>query len=200
MVPIFIILISFFFNILISRNKTNVYNKVDFFKILLKFKSPKKRFSLYYRQFRFYFNFTIAFIIISLIIMICDWDDMARQLTLLGMILLGQFSIIIYFENRIARKREKSNIGNYDFTLLFTYIFMGLLMLTLSSNLKVISVKDRKSTYGTKIYLPNKVILSDSLNYFIGKTEDYFFIYHENDKYTEVYNMADVKKIVYKNK
>lgn len=56
-----------------------------------------------------------------------------------------------------------------------------------------------KSTYGVSItFDDDKILVSDSSNYFIGKTQNYIFIYHEKENKTDIIPMTRVKQITMK--
>jgi hypothetical protein len=63
------------------------------------------------------------------------------------------------------------------------------------------SIMKDKTNIGVTIILSNdKAIVSDSSNYYIGKTKNYLFIYHEKEKTTDVYPIARIKQMTMPNK
>lgn len=61
--------------------------------------------------------------------------------------------------------------------------------------LDVNSVKESKKYLGTSFKIENNNIISDSTNYYIGKTKNYIFYYQEENKSTKVYPIKDMKEI-----
>lgn len=57
-------------------------------------------------------------------------------------------------------------------------------------------IKIDKSTYGYYIILDNnQKVISDSISYYIGKTQNYVFIHHQNLKTTDVFPISRIKQI-----
>jgi hypothetical protein len=68
------------------------------------------------------------------------------------------------------------------------------------ANHQATSIIKTKSHFGNVIKLENNLLLtSDSLNYYVGNTKNYLFFYHEASKTTDVYPMAKVTSITFKN-
>jgi hypothetical protein len=60
-------------------------------------------------------------------------------------------------------------------------------------------IKEKKMYYGTTLYLDDSTkLVSDSTNYYIGKTQNFIFFYHEKAKTTDVYPMDRVKQLSFK--
>jgi hypothetical protein len=93
----------------------------------------------------------------------------------------------IHFQSSINRRRF------ILFTLYFVVFSMGV---TYYASYQAGVIKRDKSTYGVTISLDNdQIIISDSTDYFIGKTLNYVFIYHEKQKNTDIIPMTRVKQI-----
>ena len=54
--------------------------------------------------------------------------------------------------------------------------------------------------YGTKIITSDSTYTSDSLHYYIGKTENYVFIYNTPDKSATIIPSSEVRKMILKTK
>jgi len=94
---------------------------------------------------------------------------------------------LIHFQSSVTKKR-------------FVYLTLYSLALTLSviyySSYQAGLIKRDKTTFGVSILLEdNQKIISDSTNYYIGKTQNYLFIYHEKLKTTDIYPMNRVKQL-----
>ena len=57
------------------------------------------------------------------------------------------------------------------------------------------AIKESKKYLGTSFKIENNIIISDSTNYYIGKTKNYIFYYQEENKSTKVYPIKDIKEI-----
>lgn len=103
---------------------------------------------------------------------------------------------IITVEVEFKHKQFNSSDTNKQFfeLILYSILFIGL-TLTYSYS-QVESVRDKKNTYGTTITLDdNKVLFSDSSNYFIGKTKDYIFYYHATTRTTDIIPVSKLKQL-----
>jgi hypothetical protein len=82
----------------------------------------------------------------------------------------------------------------------FVYLILFGLFITayvyVLSNQDVSFVKEKKKYKNVNIIFDDgRIINSDSSNYFIGKTNDYLFFYHEKDKITDVFRMEHIKRL-----
>lgn len=92
-----------------------------------------------------------------------------------------------HFNSSINRKRY-INIMLYGLVFTFSVIYYSVY--------QVHSIKIDKSTYGVTIILDNdKSIVSDSTNYYIGKTKNYLFVYHEKQNTTDIIPMTRVRQM-----
>ncbi len=91
------------------------------------------------------------------------------------------------FNSTIQQRRFMSTLFN-------SLLFIGIILLF--AKIDVDSIKNNKTTYGIEIILDNdEKIVSDSTNYYIGKTQNYFFIFHEHERTTDVIPMKRVKRM-----
>lgn len=83
-------------------------------------------------------------------------------------------------------------------------MFLGLILVVIDiylANKEVDLIKINKSTFGSEVILDNdEKIRSDSVKYFIGKTNNFIFIYDEYENSTEIYPTSRIKKIKIINK
>lgn len=113
---------------------------------------------------------------------------------------LSSLSLFIYaiivVEVDVKHKLVNSSDKDKQFSglLLYSLLFIGL-TLTYSYS-QVENVKVKKTTFGTSIILEdNTILVSDSSNYFIGKTQGYIFFYHEATKSTDIIPVSKLKKM-----
>lgn len=98
----------------------------------------------------------------------------------------------LHFNSTIPRKRF-IYFTLYTLALTFCVIYY--------SSYQARSIKIDKTTIGVTITLDNdRIIVSDSTNYYIGKTQNYLFFYHEKEKTTDVYPMSRIKQMTMTNK
>ena len=65
---------------------------------------------------------------------------------------------------------------------------------------EALEVNNNKKYYGVEFQLEDQTIISDSTNYFIGKTKNYLFYYKEKEKQSFAYPMNRIKMISFKRK
>jgi len=117
---------------------------------------------------------------------------------------LISFYIILILQFIVLEIRRTYIIiyGKADHVLFFNIILFVSIFTTLIifySYYDIIMVKTDKKYFGTELLLEDTRIISDSTNYYIGKTNNYLFYYKENEKKTIVYPMSRIKKITFKN-
>lgn len=119
-------------------------------------------------------------------------------LSLFITVLLFVGFIIIYSVLRVEtnikheRSRTPHHVRQY-LSLLFIGWYFGFIIYT-NTLAEIDSVKVFKTTCGVKMtYDDNTTFTCDSTNYFIGKTGNYVFIYHEKMDFTEVFPTSRVK-------
>lgn len=78
---------------------------------------------------------------------------------------------------------------------------MTIVSISINAWIDVYYVKSGKRFCNVKIYYKNQQpFTSDSLNYYIGNTHNYLFIYHQKDDITTVEKMDEVKVIEFPKK
>jgi hypothetical protein len=77
-------------------------------------------------------------------------------------------------------------------------VLVGFIQIYLFANREYYKIKKHKSSYGVIVQLDSlPPIISDSTNYYIGKTNNYIFIYHEKTAQTTVYPISRVKELIF---
>lgn len=75
-------------------------------------------------------------------------------------------------------------------------LFIVLLGLTISSAYQDFeSVKTNKKYLGTTLKFSDRTIVSDSTNYYIGKTRNFIFFHDQNKKTNDIFPMSEIKMI-----
>ncbi|GEO08316.1 hypothetical protein [Segetibacter aerophilus] len=99
--------------------------------------------------------------------------------------------VIVFIHNSVAHQHNRLNSSNEsrrNFGLLL--VGMGLVIYTIfDATADAEKVRDKKTNIGTEVLLTDSTtIVSDSFNYYIGKTQNFLFIHHEkkicNRRYT----------------
>jgi hypothetical protein len=125
-----------------------------------------------------------------------------ETLLLIPLMYLGVMTFLILF-TEIDIKHRKLNSSKsvrrlYNILMLSLFILISLVVMTRQ---EVANVKDNKSFFGTTIrFNTDSTFISDSSNYYIGKTQSYLFIYHERIKSVDVIPIREVKQITFKTK
>lgn len=107
---------------------------------------------------------------------------------------------------RMSKRVESRVLKNI--LLLTTIIVVSEMFVIFAATTEFSEVKHDQKYLGTSIVFNKNIVLkdsskrfvSDSSNYYIGKTNNYVFIYHANENVTTVYRMADVLEIEFKSK
>jgi hypothetical protein len=152
-----------------------------------------------------YFKFFKPLLIYILIVITCfiiallvfNWiTTWTLLITLIIFIFLVIF-LIIGVEIERKHVHFKSTINRQRFIFLTLYFLVFTLGVTFYSSYQARLIKNDKSTYGIAVLLDNEQkFVSDSSDYFIGKTQNYLFIYHEKQSTTDIIPMTRVKQII----
>ena len=111
------------------------------------------------------------------------------------------FFIVVGVEIERKHLHLNSTLPRRRFIYLVLYSLALTFCVAYYSSYQARSIKNDKTTLGVTIILDNdKTIVSDSTNYYIGKTQNYLFVYHEKEKTTDVYPMARIKQMTMTNK
>lgn len=108
------------------------------------------------------------------------------------------FLVFLIVKVEIERKhiQFQSSLKKRRFIFFVLYFLVFTCCVILYSSYQAGQIRKEKSTYGVSITLDNdQIIVSDSSNYFIGKTQNYVFIYHEKERKTDIFPMTRVKQI-----
>jgi len=81
--------------------------------------------------------------------------------------------------------------------ILGSFFIILLIVTVFNAASKIISVKKDKEYYNVKFQIDDNVVISDSTYYFIGKTQNYLFVYNEKNNETSVIPMNRIKMITF---
>jgi len=103
--------------------------------------------------------------------------------------------ILVFHEVELKHERDQSSHNTRMLmTLLLWSLFSIGLVFTLARN-QINNILDEHATMGTKIVLDDRELISDKQNYFIGKTKNFIFFYHEKGGNCDIFPMSRVKQI-----
>ena len=103
--------------------------------------------------------------------------------------------IIMYLLLRL----KKANSTGFIAGLVVLIVLSSTGYVYIMANQEVNNVRKNKKNIGVSIELSNgKEMQSDGFNYYIGKTNNYLFFYHEKENQTEVFKMDQVNKLSFK--
>lgn len=127
---------------------------------------------------------------------IFNWIETFTVFSIVGLF----FCLIIFLVTIVEIERKhihfQSSINRRRFILLTYYFWTFTMGVVYYSSYQAASIKMDKSTYGVTISLDNnQILVSDSTDYYIGKTLNYVFIFHEKLKTTDIIPMSRVKQI-----
>lgn len=181
----------------LSNNKTQIAKEKKKREAILKEENQWKTFKLYVNYFGSFLIFGFIVIMGSLI----SWYFF-RGITLWAIfVIIVIFIFLIIFlviGVEIERKHEKlqSSTSKKRFIFLTLYFLVFTLGIMFYSSYQVQLIKKGKNTFGVSIIFDNNErFVSDSFNYFIGKTQNYLFIHHEKLGTTDVFPMKRIKQI-----
>ena len=156
-----------------------------------------------------YFNYlkTILFVGLIMTVFFIILHFFHKELTF-KMILFMPISflvicIFIIITLEIERKHKQFNSSKIKkrfiafalYSLVFTGCIIGY------AKLQSYSIKNEKSTYGVTLLFDNDTeFVSDSTSYYIGKTLNYVFIYHEKQNESIVIPMTRIKQLTFPKK
>lgn len=158
---------------------------------------------------RLYFNYLGILIISGLVVTIgcCVSHFLFNGITSLTLLIAITIFIFFIIFTIVSIEIDRKHIHFQSSISRRWYIFLTLYCLTLIMGVTYYSsyqanlIKNDKSTFGVSIILDNnQKIISDSTNYYIGKTQNYLFIYHEALKTTDVFPMSRVKQMTMPNR
>jgi hypothetical protein len=108
--------------------------------------------------------------------------------------------VLIVLVEALIKHQKLGSTKNQWFLIGLVSLFTGCLIITIVKTFtEVNDVRERKAYYGTTIVLDDSTkLVSDSTNYFISKTQNFVFFYHEKTKTSDVYPMTRVKQLSFK--
>lgn len=148
-----------------------------------------------------YFSSLIIYglIVISGCVVACfcfNWITTFTVFIWTGVFVFLLIFLIVQVEMERKHIQFQSSLNKRRFIFFVLYFLVFTYCVILYSSYQAGQIRKDKSTYGVTITLDNdQIIVSDSSNYFIGKTQNYVFIYHEKEKKTDILPMTRVKQI-----
>lgn len=108
---------------------------------------------------------------------------------------------IIVIEAEVKHNKLNSKKGTRTFIrFVFFFIFVTGFLISITRD-EINSVKVSKKYYNVIVTLNDSIkLVSDSSNYYIGKTQNYLFFYHESTKTTSVFPINRVTEIEFPKK
>ncbi len=183
--------------VLIFGKKDNEWHN-EIYDKLLNSNTLGKRIRIFIVEFWPLMICSIGVALAGLIIALIRHEDTNSLILSISVILLVWVATFYSWELPILYKKNNTSVETQTKKKFFYMILLFVLVIYIFTQFKISSIKHDKSTLGTEIYLDNNSVLeSDSTSYFIGKTNNYIFIYHQDDNYTEVYPVNRVKKLVF---
>lgn len=201
-IPIVIMLcITIFQNFILHDKKK--YEKYDSLRNeILSRDQSFKDIKLYLRYFKDLLIISLAIIIVFTFLYFYNKIISFNTVKVTVILLLFLF-FVLNISLMIERKYIENNTSKKGRTLIriFSNSIICVLVVLALSQFQIYNTKYNHSTKGTKIVLENDdILLSDNINYYIGKTVNYVFYYHEKTKTTDVIPISRVKQLSIKNK
>lgn len=136
---------------------------------------------------------TLSFAIWNLIAKIMSWKYL---LIFASIFFLSFWIMIIPLEMHRKHQILNSSTGTKRLlSILFNTILFVFVVFVIAS-MQARAIKLEKTTYGSMIALENnEFLVSDSTNYYIGKTSNYVFFHHEETNSTDAIPISSVKRI-----
>jgi hypothetical protein len=125
----------------------------------------------------------------------------SSQILALLLFVPGVFLIdIIIREIRIAYKKQYDYVIPATYINVFTIANLFIIIVIQQTLNEVTSIKTDLKYFGTKVYLDDEFIVSDSSITYVGQTKNYLFMYNLKQDESIVVPKSEVKKIVIKRK
>ncbi len=158
----------------------------------------------FWRLCRLYINYFNTLLIFGLIVVIgfifaryiFNW--ITTWTIFVGIAIFIFLIVFLIVAVEIERKhiQSQSTIGRQRFIHFALYFLVFTFGVSYYSSHQARLIKNDKSTLGVSVTLDNdQTLVSDSSNYFIGKTQNYLFIYHEKQRTADIIPMTRVKQI-----
>lgn len=183
--------------ILIFGKKEDEWHNEVYDKLLIS-NTFLKRLGVYIKEFWPLITISISYVFAVLIAALIRKEETHSIIWLVLITIVTWIAGFYSWELPILYKKNNTSPETQKRKNFFSMILLLVLFIYFFTQIKINSIKYDNSTYGTQIYLDNNyVLISDSTNYYVGKTNNYIFIYHKINNYSEVYPIERVKKIVY---
>jgi dipeptide/tripeptide permease len=142
-------------------------------------------------------GFIVCLIIYKLLNNNVSWVFVFKEFAI-AMIIVSIIAIVLP-EILYKLHRVNTTKGELIISKMITISVLIIILILGDAYTNVYGIKNIKTTYGTTIYFDDSTqLVSDSTNYFIGKTQNFIFFYHEKAKTTDVYPMDRVKELSFK--
>ena len=156
-----------------------------------------KRLLLHFMLYRILIIMCIISLIVDLAFIILDKSaKYSSFLWTLGIFFM--VFLIVFIGTEIDRKHyqfDTSTLTRRFYQILYATL-LAIIAMIVFTKMQVDGIRKEKNTYGVKVLMDNEqLVVSDSTNYYIGKTQNYLFIYHEKSKTTDIIPMSRVKQI-----
>lgn len=144
----------------------------------------------------------IMFVVISIIMIINENKNYGVWKAYTVLILFITYLPTFLLVKSITKNssKERSDISKY-FSIWAIVFFVGALLATsIISAIKASDVKSHHIFSGTEIVLEDQVFVSNNHIYFIGKTENYIFLYDEFKEAPVILPISKVNRIIFKSR
>ena len=113
--------------------------------------------------------------------------------------ILGYYLVIIIFSflvGEIFRKNESLPYAMQVSIICILLCFLSISITIFWTYSEVESIRRKKTNYGVILQLTNdQIMVSDSNNYYIGKTQNYVFFHHEIKQQTDIIPINRIKEL-----
>lgn len=166
-----------------------------------KFVKEKKftvRLKVYLKYYSGLLSFGFFFLILSGIFFMLKKPSMELFYTFINVLVIV---VVLILLNEFSIKYSLIFSKPFDFRyfVLFVVVVMFLIYITFNVYREIRQVKIKKKYSGVEFKLDDKVVKSDNMNYYIGKTKNYLFFYQESDNKTIVYPMDRINELQFTN-
>lgn len=122
-----------------------------------------------------------------------------KETALLGCVVAIFINSFYIAELELKRKYKSLHTKKPWFIDIILYCVLFTLFIGYLSYHKAKMVRQNKVTFGVTIILDdNSQLFSDSSNYYIGKTDNYVFFYHEKTRSTDIFPVSRIKQLTIK--
>lgn len=170
-----------------SKKRQAIVEEENFFKICLH----------YLKYFSSLIIYGLVVIVVCVVARFCfNWITTFTVFLWTGIFVFLLIFLIVQVEIERKHIQFQSSLNKRRYIFFVLYFFVFTYCVILYASYQAGQIRKDKSTFGVRIILDNdQIIVSDSTNYFIGKTQNYVFIHHEKESNTDIIPMTRVKQI-----